>query len=79
MNDRRVNRWIASHFIWTIAFAAAFFRVGELPFQMVLLVNAGSAVAVATARRESLRLRRVTLWDEAIGFVGVSTAAGLLQ
>lgn len=79
MNDRRVNRWIAFHFIWTVAVAATFFRVGELPYQLVLLVNAGSAVVIATARRESLRLRRLTLWDEAIGLVGVSAATGMLQ
>ena len=79
MSDRGVNRWIACHFIWTVAVAAAFFRVGDLPFQLVLLVNAGSAAAIAMARHESLRLHRLTLWDEAVGLVGVSTAAGLLQ
>lgn len=79
MNDRRVNRWIACHFIWTIAVAATLFRIGEPPFQLVLLVNAGSAAAIAAARHESLRLRRLTLWDEAVGLVGVSTAVGLLQ
>jgi hypothetical protein len=79
MNDRRVNRWIACHFIWTVAVAATFFRPGEPTFQFILLVNAGSAAVIATARRESLRLRRLTLWDEAIGLVGVSAAAGLLR
>jgi hypothetical protein len=79
MNDRRVNRWIACHFIWTVAIAATFFRVGDPPFQLILLVNAGSAAVIATVRHESLRLHRLTLWDEAVGLVGVSTAAGLLQ
>jgi hypothetical protein len=79
MDNRLVNRWIALHFVWTILIAVTFFRVGDLPFQMVLLVNAGSAATIAAGRRESLKLRRLTLWDEAVGFVGVSTAAGLLQ
>jgi hypothetical protein len=79
MNDRAVNRWIACHFIWTVIVAAAFFRVGDPLFQLVLLVNAGSAAAIAMTRRESLRLHRLTLWDEAVGLVGVSTAAGLLH
>jgi hypothetical protein len=79
MDDRLVNRWIALHFIWTILIAVTFFRVGERPFQMVLLVNAGAAAAIAVARHESLRLHRLTLWDEAVGFVGVCAAAGLLQ
>jgi hypothetical protein len=79
MSDKRINRWIASHFVWTIAVAAVFFKIGGAPFQLVLLVNAGSAVAVATMRREGLGLPRLTLWDEAVGLIGVSTAAGMLE
>ena len=76
MSDRGVNRWIACHFIWTVAVAAAFFRVGDLPFQLVLLVNAGSAAVIAMARHESLRLHRLTLWDEAVGLVGFPPRPG---
>ena len=78
MRRPSLNRMIVSHFIWTVAIAGAFFRVGDTPFHVVLLVNAGTAAVIATVRHESLRLRRLTLWDEAVGLVGVSTAAGLI-
>ena len=73
------NRLIVLHFAWTILIAASLLRIGALPFQLLLLVNAGAALILAMARRESLRLRGLTLWDEAVGFIGISTAAGLLQ
>ncbi len=79
MSGHGVNRWIACHFIWTVAVAAAFFRIGELQFQIVLLVNAGSAAVIATVRHESLRMHRLTLWDEAAGLLGVCAVARLLQ
>ncbi len=73
------NRWIVLHFAWTVLIAASLLRIGALPFQLVLLVNAGAALTLATARRESLRQRGLTLWDEAVGFIGISTAVSLLQ
>lgn len=74
-----MNRRIIFHFVWTVAIAATFFRIGDPPFQLVLLTNAGCAAAVAVVRGESLRLHRLTFWDEAAGLAGVSAAALFLR
>ena len=79
MKDYPINRHIAVHFVWTVAIATTFFKVGGGYFQTVLLFNAAFAVVLAIARRETLGLRRLTLWDEAVAFVGVSAAAHFIR
>jgi hypothetical protein len=77
MNVDRKNWQIIIHFGWTVAIAAAFFEVGSRLFELVLLFNAGFAATMALLRGESLGLRRFTLWDEAVAFLGISALAAL--
>jgi hypothetical protein len=74
-----MNRHIAVHFVWTIGIAVACFKVGDVYFQAVLMFNAAFAVVIAVARKETLRLRRLTLWDEAVAFMGVSAVAHFIR
>jgi hypothetical protein len=77
MKVNRKNWQIITHFAWTVAIAAAFFEIGSRSFELVLLFNAGFAVVMALLRGESLGLRRFTLWDEAVAFLGISALAAL--
>ena len=66
------NRWIALHFVWTLAIAARAFPLGSKPFECIILANAGIAMMIASGRRENLRMRQLTLWDEVAAFIALA-------
>jgi hypothetical protein len=73
------SRQIITHFVWTLSIATLLFKVGGMQFQFVLLFNAAFAAGVACMRRESWRVRKITLWDEAAAFVGICGLVRLWQ
>ncbi len=66
------SRWIAFHFIWTLAIATSAFPLGSTPFECILLANAGIAMMLASGRRENWRMRQITLWDEVAAFIALA-------
>ncbi len=78
MNAHRDSWFIAFHFGWPLVFAIALFAMGNVLFQRVLLFGAEFAAVLAVLRGEPLRLRRVTLWDEAAALLGLCVATQLL-
>jgi hypothetical protein len=46
-------------------------------FHLLLLFNAAMTGAMAAFRGDSWRARRLTLWDEAVAFIGICLLTGL--
>jgi hypothetical protein len=71
------SRYIVLHFLWTISIATVLFPIGGALFHLLLLFNAAMTGAMAAFRGDSWRARRLTLWDEAVAFIGICLLTGL--
>ena len=78
MGPRR-SRDIIVYFVWTIAIAALFFPIDSHPFRIIILFNAVVAMIIAVSRHEPFGARKITLWDEAVGLIGVCALAHILH
>ena len=72
---------VVMHFLMTIWMGAVMSALMRNPglFEMILFYAGVLALVTAVLRRESFRLRRLTLWDEAVAFWGLLALKDLLS